>query len=1142
MSLPADHQQRQQALDITNSYCVSAPAGSGKTELLSQRILKLLANSEKPEEVLAITFTRKAASEMRSRIVMALEQAAAKTPVSGHQQLTRQLAEAVLQQDRQLGWQLLDNPSRLRVQTIDGLCGSLARQMPLMTRFGTSPTITDDAEPSYRQAITRLLNSQIDAEEDVSKAMRALLWHLDNKVDRYYDLLLGLLARRDQWLGVVSQSMSVDGNIVQLNGFLALWVNNQLAQLTKKLQPFASDLAQMADYAASQLADQSSISALLGIDQLPGVELGDVEQWQAIAQLLLTGEKFRKKLDKRLGFPAKDKSLGDEINGLRVERKQQMTELICAIAEQGDVLPLLVGLRYLPGQGFAQQQGEILQAISTVLIHLSAHLDIVFSEQGEVDYTAISMAASRALGSLDEPTDVALCWDYTTRHILIDEFQDTSNSQYELLQKLINQWHEENHINPNRPKTLFLVGDGMQSIYAFREANVGLFLQAKTSGVGDLPLIPLELTVNFRSSAGIVEWNNTVFDQSFPPVDNISQGAVCYNPSVAFSDHKNPDAGQVFGFVEQSGRGQETAKVVDICRRQTSIDNHTVAVLVRNRSHLAEIIPALQAAGIEWQATDIHPLAKQGLIQDLLSLTLALHNSADTVSWLALLRSPLCGLTLAELLLIANIKNENKCSVYRALEILVNEESSVESEGAAALYQRLFTVFDELKLALDNRLRKPTRLWLESVWIALGGVDGLADSHQYSQAERYLDLVEILAANESGLDTDVLQAQVIKLYDQPQTSHPNAVQLMTIHKSKGLEFDTVILPGLDRQPRSDDRPLFSWQQRILDSGDSGLLVAPLAAEGDEQDAIYAMLAYEAKTKLSLEKTRLLYVATTRAVSQLFVLANIKMDDKTERPKPPSSTSLLASVWQAVAGTLELSSVLDSAITEDRPQPGVLLRRLSCGWQKPRLLQNDLLQDYRQDPMRGKHETSAELEDNSTARHSGTVIHEYLEIICLQGRQQWSSQRLSQCQSAVGCRLKELGVRAADVALASTRIIEHLSALLSSELGRWVLDNHYQENHCEWALQVVEGNKFSKLIIDRSFVDDDGCRWIIDYKSAAPATDQRIEAFIEEQQSLYRQQLLRYQTAVSSLQKQLKQSFPIRIALFFITINQLVTFD
>jgi ATP-dependent exoDNAse (exonuclease V) beta subunit len=131
---------RRRVLDPQTSFLVQAPAGSGKTELLTQRFLALLGRVEQPEAVVAITFTKKAAGEMRARLLHALEMALGPKPEEDHKRQTWTLAEAV----NRRRWDLIENPARLRIQTFDSFCRSLTEQMPWLSRLGAPPQIAED--------------------------------------------------------------------------------------------------------------------------------------------------------------------------------------------------------------------------------------------------------------------------------------------------------------------------------------------------------------------------------------------------------------------------------------------------------------------------------------------------------------------------------------------------------------------------------------------------------------------------------------------------------------------------------------------------------------------------------------------------------------------------------------------------------------------------------------------------------------------------------------------------------------------------------------------------------------------------------------------------------------------------------------
>ncbi len=241
MNLPADYQARVQALDPEQSFAVTAPAGSGKTGLLTQRVLKLLTGCDHPEEILCITFTRKAAGEMQERITNAIWRAAElPRPESPHDQLTWDLAQQVLRRDQQCNWQLLNNPNRLRIQTIDGLCSALTRQNPLTSQIGGQVKMLEasQSERAYRQAVTDTL-ALIETDSPLKDDISHLLAHLDNNAETVTTLLMALLARRDQWL---PHLLRVRHARPYLEDVLAGVSRDSLEETAALLQPFASDI------------------------------------------------------------------------------------------------------------------------------------------------------------------------------------------------------------------------------------------------------------------------------------------------------------------------------------------------------------------------------------------------------------------------------------------------------------------------------------------------------------------------------------------------------------------------------------------------------------------------------------------------------------------------------------------------------------------------------------------------------------------------------------------------------------------------------------------------------------------------------------------------------------------------------------
>src|SRR5262249_55626985 len=159
-------------------------------------------------------------------------------------------------------------------------------------------------------------------------------------------------------------------------------------------------------------------------------------------------------------------------------------------------------LRRLPTVSQSRARAESVVAVVTALALAAVRLAEVFREARVTDFAELGFAAHRALGDPDAPTDLALALDYRIKHLLVDEFQDTSGVQHRLLVRLTQEWQ------PGDGRTFFAVGDPMQSIYRFRDADVGLFQRTRRNGIGAIRPRSVNLHANFRSSASLVGWCN----------------------------------------------------------------------------------------------------------------------------------------------------------------------------------------------------------------------------------------------------------------------------------------------------------------------------------------------------------------------------------------------------------------------------------------------------------------------------------------------------------------------------------------------------------------------------------------------------------------------------------------------------------
>ena len=1025
-----DSARRDRALDPSRSFIVQAPAGSGKTELLIQRYLALLGGVNRPEEIAAITFTIKAAAEMRLRVLAAL--AAARNeprPEAAHQARTWDLARAALDRNDALGWKLEESADRLRVQTIDALCSSLTRQMPVLSQFGGEPDVIEDATNLFLEAARNLLEALEDETHPASPHVATLLEHLDNNAAEAEKLIAAMLAQRDHWIRTL-RNPSDRGS----------------------LEATLDEVRRSAVEAVRARWPRGPVA--------PAAE--DVDGWIRVAnELLTTEDKWRKKSWAPEAFRSDDA-----------------------------MLSALSGVRSLPPARYSDAQWQVLEAILRLAPLAVAELRLMFAKHRKADFIEFAQGALRALQGEDGPTDLMLVLDYRIRHVLVDEFQDTSQSQFELLERLTSGWE------PGDGRTLFVVGDPMQSIYRFREAEVGRFLLAWHEGIGSVSLEQLTLSANFRSQAGIVDWVNATFSRIMPQAEDIHRGAVTYSSSHAVHAAES-GAVCVHAFFDgdSAGEGRRVAEIARAALAQAGRDARgaSVAILVRNRSHLLEILPCLRQAKLPFRAVEIESLGHRPAVQDLLALTRALAHAADRTAWLAVLRAPWCALTLADLLALGS--GEESSTVWEAMR----DEKRIEAMSPDGR-SRLARTREVLARALAGRRRTSLRDAVEGAWLALGGPACVESDTDLEDAEIYLDHLESVEEGGSLGDLATFEDSVANLFALPDLAAPDTLQVMTIHKAKGLEFDTVIVPGLAGGGGRDERKLFLW----METPESSLLVAPINAAGSKDEPIYELIRDLDKHKAEHETVRLLYVAATRARSRLHLLGDVKR--KHDGPPKPTKRTLLAELWPVVAGEFADPGERRAPPGKGPAVPAAMqgaLRRLNIdrfAYEAPLPVQWKALAEK---PVYDDIEFSWV---GDTARRVGSVVHRWLQRIADDEAKGWTRTRIEKERAAIASELSARGVVEGEIAAATTRVVAALANTLDDERGRWLLGPQPNARN-EYRLSAVIDGVRHELVIDRMFEDLTGA-WIVDYKTSSHEGAD-LERFLADQQERYRAQLERY---------------------------------
>ncbi|MBB5065482.1 exodeoxyribonuclease V subunit beta [Granulicella mallensis] len=1166
---PSDAAARTSALDTKASWIVEAPAGSGKTGLLMQRYLKLLTEDGvvQPEEVLAITFTRKATAELRARILTELEKAHHETPLrdenSTFERETRELAQTVLARDAALGWELIENPQRLRVRTIDSVCAEIASTLPLLSGSGGSRTPVEDAEPLYRLAARRTLMQLGGSDAALHTALRTILLHRDGSLSDCETLLARMLAAREQWGELIPLDReSLDDAALdrEVRPRLESALENIVcAGLTRATKVMPAGLLQELAALASRLGMQpgyndgpSPISFCAGLEGPPETKAEHLDHWVALVHLLLTQKDWRKSrgiTDRNLGFM------------LPKYEKEQLVQLIESI-QNDRLLEALHALRALPPARYPDGQWEVAKALFRLLLHALAELKVLFAERGECDFAELALAAREALRADEGPADLAGSSGATLRHLLVDEMQDTSSSQYELIELLTRSWD-------GHSQTLFLVGDPKQSIYLFRQARVERFMRTmQEASLGDVPVGVLRLTSNFRSQATLVEDFNGDFSRIFPGADATLSSEAIDVPFVAATAvrQKTESEGIVWHTAilgeEEGGEEMESAptnnprndhallearrirQIVEHWQQKPLPEGRTqpwrIAVLARARRHLAPIVAEFQRSDAEhspipFRAVKVEALDERPEVLDALALTRALLHPADRVAWLAVLHAPWCGLGIADLLALTGEGSSPAAS--DTVPALIEARESYLSDEGRALLARAWPI---LRTALGESGRGDIAVRIERTWRSLGG-DVLLQPEQRTNVQHSFALLRELEQPGGWIDLRALKTRLEKLFAEA-VSGEVAVELMTIHTAKGLEWDVVIVPALEKRGQTSRSDLLNWLE--LDGDDvtgPSIVLAPIYGKGSDPDELYKWLNHIRNAREEAERKRLYYVACTRAREELHLFATCERTSKGE-VKPPIGT-LLYSCWPAAQkhfdawleappsnleeqlkqslGADESSEGIVPAVTPGAPQVSgpPLIHRLPLTF-------NPLQRFAEAAEQRLPYLSASALrqtpnferpEGSFAVRAFGNVVHRFLQVLATRLASGTTTDELlaelGSWEPRLLASLRGEGLAPALCQREASRALQALVQTLSDDIGRWILMP--QPTAVSERAFTFAAAESPTLRVDRTFPGGttplsvgSEALWIVDFKTTEQGS-RSAERFAEDERAKYSPQMESY---------------------------------
>lgn len=1177
--ITSDAKVRAEALDIHRSFIVEAPAGSGKTGLLIQRYMKLLLDEkvQDPSQVLAITFTVKATEEIRARVLEALHRAAQGVAAKDDfDAALLSLAKQVLDRDNKLHWQIVSQPDRMNIRTIDALAGQIARALPFFSSgLGTLQPV-NDAWPLYRDAARRVLNAIGGEDQQLHSALRIVLLHRDNNLADVERLLSEMLMVREQWAAFVpltDHALSDEDLEKNVRPLLDKALANELcARIRRADKLLSATTKQRILNIAKELCNDpgydgqpNCLEAHWGGERkFPGVECDDLAAWVTLRRLFATKDGWRKQLTPRY--------LGIELSKYS---KEQLKGLLDDLRENDELLAALLALEPAPPYPYPEDQWRVTKALFRLLRYALAQLQIVFAERSCCDFTEVAISARQALLNSDGANDLAAVLGTRLQHLLMDEMQDTSISQYELLELMTTGWD-------GASQTVFLVGDPKQSIYLFREARVGLFLRAlRTERIGNVPLTRITLTANFRSQGKLVRQFNEIFGEIF--VEGVKDSIVYSpaEPSIAETDSDlhwqlarkpympRPVPPAIATDIRKQHRNWESSTVADAVRawrNRPHPEGKTwkIAVLVRNRKHAADIMQHLYVEGIPVRAVEIDALEERPEVLDLIALTRALIHPADRTAWLAVLHAPWCGLGSVDLHRIA--AGDDVTRRYRSILAVAEERiSSLADEPKQRAEQTLHVMLD----ALAQQGRMPFSQWIERTWRSLGG-DSYLDKLEYANCLRYFAMLEELTQDGNTPSIEELESATSKLYAESNTE--DAVEVLTIHKAKGLEWDLVIVPALERTTRSDTTPLLNWTEIEDENGiREGMLLAPIQSKGDEATHLNDYIASIKKKRTEAEIDRLFYVAATRARHSLHLISTAT-DLKGGEVKRARG-SIMESAWKTVGPRFDHETTVRFAVTEQAESlstAGNVVAFPSTGTSRQELVeiaasatrQETILrlpstfhprERFSSQPFYGQQPASTTAQQpiqrpqgSLVARALGDTSHVFLETVAKEDTfQQKSSgemvQSIKDWQPRIANYARMQGLDDSQTKQVTGNVMRVLQTTLTSETGRWLLAPHPQADSERSFVIVPPAGIAEFMRVDRMFLagetplsTGEGYRWIVDFKTSERSIE--IDAYLASEKAIYAEKMEAYATTAN---KTYMDNKPIMLALYYPLMDRLI---
>lgn len=1112
----ADQKSRAKALNVNESFCIEASAGSGKTAILLKRYLKLWPLVNNVSEILYLTHTNKAVREMRDRVVAALKQAqTGLKPNTAFEAELYVLAVEALKADKKRGWNVMENPSQLNIMTNDAYNQRLLRSALITSSLGGNVQVAQEPMRLYERAAQNTL-SELDSSIDTRQtAVATLLNQVRNNFTRAQEMLVKMLATREQWLPIIAEASQLEAREV-LEESLADAVWSLAEPVYRDIECFGYQIEPLLEFMKKYCDDNTKdvIEAYqAGITSADGM---GVDALVFLADFFTTDSddpSYRKQPNSKIGFPAlKDAGDKEEKEAIKFHR-DLYKELVAYMPSD-----LLVGfklLKALPPVRYSDEEWNIMEALINVLPLAVGHLKLVFKDMGEVDFTEISSRALNLLGDEDAPDEALLKVDNSVSHLLVDEFQDTNLTQLTLIKRITCGWEKGDG------RTLVLVGDAMQSIYQFRGAVVGLFASVMKLGINGLGMEKLTLTCNFRSQANVVTKTNEIFTRAMPSQMNLNTSAIPFTKV----DAVKPAAGDAMeavyfdGFSSDAKKDEAEYICSKIAELQATEPKASIAVLGRARADLVDIIARLKSENLNHIAVDIQKLKENEVVMDVIALTKSIMEENNSLAWAEFLRTPLVGLSLQD---ISSLAPSTRHETFLT-QLQAPEKTSLLSTASREKIERLVTV---VKQCHSAKYRKNTLEIVYGAFVELSGFSAVRNENDIKAVETYFEMLERFGVHWPTYQE--LDACLESLYSEDVPSN-NPVKLMTGHNAKGLEFDYVFIPQAHKGSRGDDAELLANDILIDESGLITPVLAPMVKSQKGKTTAYDFIRRFASIKRNNEAVRLAYVMATRHKRKLFITGETANNVKGKTNPVFARSSLFGIITPVMDG-----KVLGEKVDVAHEHHTQLLRRQFSSYASRLLPQSKVLAQYR-GVENINNDILPEIDTaNTWKRLVGEVIHAIVEGYsnsgCIPTPDALGSQR-----ELWRMMLVEGGVAPTELFPALRHVEVCIKNIISDVDGQAILKARANAT-AEMSLHVMENGELCTYIVDKVY-QSNNIQHIVDYKSGLPGEHETQEQFVQRMLDTHEAKMRKYSSALREI-----NGLSQEVGLYLMAIGKYATYN